>query len=323
MERMKLGVALAVLKSKPANIGGEEYAAQLAARFKASQLHWKERYEKAEAEILHLKQQLVLSAHAVKCTGESAVTLNDDQLIFPTPPPSGSVDISQSANRTAAAVDGNVSLAKHTEFLHHVINIQTVCTTLMSDTSLQTVTEQSVLHSLDLLKEHLGKAEITWNMQEKCVACIITIIEKSNSSQFVCTVLDKFFDLCSTVVEKIMSQTRYCYMTLEKQCRLLLTFGSCDQFIPRLLDILSNSVLEYSDDLRNCVQNKTAIDPKRFCNIYYIFKACEQVLTAKLCCLSEDSKTSTLQRLEDSLLHISERFPLFAHAVWRLCAFLS
>lgn len=57
---MKIAIAVGCLRSKPAGISGRDYAQHLCDRFQHGQLEWKKRYEIAEAEILHLKQQLVL-----------------------------------------------------------------------------------------------------------------------------------------------------------------------------------------------------------------------------------------------------------------------
>ena len=60
VRKMKLAVAMGCLKNKPAGMSGRDYAQQLCNKFQGSQLEWKRKYEGAETEILHLKQQLAL-----------------------------------------------------------------------------------------------------------------------------------------------------------------------------------------------------------------------------------------------------------------------
>ena len=76
---MKVAVAVGCLKSKPAGVSGREYAQQLCDRFQRGQLMWKKRYERAETEILHLKQQLDLQQNHTAENMEVAVA--DDGLL--------------------------------------------------------------------------------------------------------------------------------------------------------------------------------------------------------------------------------------------------
>jgi len=61
--KIKLSVAMAVLRNKPSGITGPEYAQRLADRIKARELQWRKRCHTAETEVLHLKQQLTLKKH--------------------------------------------------------------------------------------------------------------------------------------------------------------------------------------------------------------------------------------------------------------------
>ena len=65
VQKLKIAVAVGCIRSKPKGVSGREYAQQLCDRFHRGQLEWKERYEKAETEILHLKQQLALQQNNV------------------------------------------------------------------------------------------------------------------------------------------------------------------------------------------------------------------------------------------------------------------
>lgn len=72
--RLKLSVAMAVIRNKPGGMTGQEYARQLADRIKARQLQWKRRCQDAESEILNLKQQLVLQKQIVGSSSELSST---------------------------------------------------------------------------------------------------------------------------------------------------------------------------------------------------------------------------------------------------------
>ena len=60
MQKLKVAVAVGCVRSKPEGVTGKEYAQQLCDEFQRSQLEWKQRYERAETEILHLQQQLAM-----------------------------------------------------------------------------------------------------------------------------------------------------------------------------------------------------------------------------------------------------------------------
>ena len=71
-------MAIGCLKSKSAGTSGREYAKQLCNKFQQSQLEWRKKYEGAETEILHLKQQLALKQSADVENME--VAMDDDGL---------------------------------------------------------------------------------------------------------------------------------------------------------------------------------------------------------------------------------------------------
>lgn len=60
---MKMSIAIAIIRNKPSDMTGQEYAKLLANRIKTRQLQWKQRCQDVKAEVLHLKQQIVLHKH--------------------------------------------------------------------------------------------------------------------------------------------------------------------------------------------------------------------------------------------------------------------
>lgn len=112
------------------------------------------------------------------------------------------------------------------------------------------------------------------------------------------------------------------FQVLEHKCQLLVTFGECRHFTATVLHLLCDTVQAYSEDLRDCVKNEKLPESKRFCNSYYIFWTVEHCL-GKMDKLNSEEKLNIKNKLEDSLLYITEQFPLFAHAVWRICGLIS
>ena len=71
------------------------------------------------------------------------------------------------------------------------------------------------------------------------------------------------------------------------------------------------------------MQEKEIPDSCKFCNSYYIINVADQCLSRSARHLKDDEKLIIRTKLEDSLLHITDQYPLFAHAIWRLCSLLS
>lgn len=79
IRRVKLGVALAVIKSKPAGRSSRQHAEYLASKLKQQEENWKSKAEELKEEVLSLKQELLVTkllrkqrngAEAVTARGE-------------------------------------------------------------------------------------------------------------------------------------------------------------------------------------------------------------------------------------------------------------
>ena len=76
--RLKIAVAIAILREKPEGVSGEEYTRTLADAVQSSQVQWQRKYRQAEAQILHLHQQLIMQGSRNKqleleCSGISKI----------------------------------------------------------------------------------------------------------------------------------------------------------------------------------------------------------------------------------------------------------
>ncbi|XP_027032898.2 meiosis-specific protein MEI4 isoform X1 [Tachysurus fulvidraco] len=151
----KLGVALAVIKSKPVGKSGRQHAEDLAVRFKQQQENWKSKAEDLKEEVLSLKQELLLSKllrkqqnGAETARGEDIVKLFsqdlpeaqlsendsgcDTQTLSLTPDPvdavlSSKVVPPRSLRPSQASFLRDArdrALAKHTRFLHNLCTLR-------------------------------------------------------------------------------------------------------------------------------------------------------------------------------------------------------
>jgi hypothetical protein len=124
------------------------------------------------------------------------------------------------------------------------------------------------------------------------------------------------------VLEKFINLIIY-FQVQKRKCDLLYTFSDCRKLIPKFLQLLSDAILSYSSILRKCVQDKEFPDSSKFCNCYYIIKAAEKCICKSERQLTSEDKLVIRTKLENSLLHITDQYPLFAHAIWRLCPLLT
>ena len=91
----------------------------------------------------------------------------------------------------------------------------------------------------------------------------------------------------------------------------------------RILSNLVKCIKSYSDTLRRSKEQQEEIEPHKYENIGRVFGVLEQCLKDGLTTnLSYDAMCDIRCQLENSLLHISNDFPLFAHYVWALNALI-
>lgn len=109
----------------------------------------------------------------------------------------------------------------------------------------------------------------------------------------------------------------------EQLVSVLVEFSKSHHLLPPVLTELCQCLYNYSDELRQVHRQELSMDPFKFCNMYYIIQACEKCLTVQSARITDESLQNNLRStLEDSLLHLTNTFPLFAHGIWRLCQYL-
>ena len=87
--------------------------------------------------------------------------------------------------------------------------------------------------------------------------------------------------------------------------------------------ILARRIADFSAVLRLATTGGTNLEPHRYENVCYVFGCLETLLADMLAAeeattLDDDFLCEIDTVLDDSLLHISDRFCLFAHYVWHI-----
>lgn len=108
---------------------------------------------------------------------------------------------------------------------------------------------------------------------------------------------------------------------------MVLMFGRSRHLQAGVVKLLSRCVIEYASQLRQVAGHNTKLHPHVYENMYYIFWCLQQLLQAHILgggggngSLQQEVVVAMETELEDSLLHISQSFPLFTHFVWEIGA---
>lgn len=88
-----------------------------------------------------------------------------------------------------------------------------------------------------------------------------------------------------------------------------------------ILWLLLQQVVSCSEMLRLSINKNVVLEPQTMENIYYIFWCIEQLLCGDSALggkLPEKFCREVALLLSESLLHISQNFPIFAHYIWHI-----
>lgn len=106
----------------------------------------------------------------------------------------------------------------------------------------------------------------------------------------------------------------------EQYTRLVLLFSKSSA-MKLTLEVLMGENESFSRHLRNVCSNGVPLQVSWFENMIFVIRILEMVLNQYLCS-SVNKDIDLLQhvkdKLDDSLLHVTDRFPLYAHSIWKI-----
>ena len=94
----------------------------------------------------------------------------------------------------------------------------------------------------------------------------------------------------------------------------------------RIVKLTLKVIEDFSSHLRSVHQQKDKIDIIQYWNFYYLFKILESIIykhRQHTLLSSSDFVDKINDRLDQTLLHLTDPFPLFAHAVWKIQGILN
>ncbi|XP_060063244.1 uncharacterized protein LOC132543738 [Ylistrum balloti] len=340
---MKVGVAVACCAMKPKNMSVRTFTEGLCSAFHNANQQLQHKHASMEAEILHLRQQLALSSTSSRenCRTQNSSQVDDDML-FPTPPLSNT----DTNNVTLMEKSDIDSLHSNTQFLQSVINIQQVTRQGSQGGNLSGEVEEKDHSALTVkLKSltNLYHTTVVKSLQtiRKCIQDqTVTVSTKSllHCTQCILQMMDHLPALaCNTAVSSLIKDIVKCLVDFildikedssKRQrnsrhlCRSLVLEFSKPPITRITLEVLVEEIQKFSQHLQGVCNSNKSMQVSWFENIIFVIQLLHIVLGEEHSSLvtKDHAMLQELKdKLEESLLHVTHPFPLYAHAIWNVC----
>ncbi|VDI74386.1 Hypothetical predicted protein [Mytilus galloprovincialis] len=316
IKTMKMAIAMACIRSKPEGLTAKEYTEQLCQNYLQKQQECQDKLKSAENEILQLRQQLVLQS----TLGQNAFlplrnTVQAEEPQCLTPPSSGTTTC------TVQSTTDNSKLIQNTAFLQSILNLQSITRT----PQLTSVTYTTLKNSLTMVKYCIeNEANIPLSSIQKNVHVIMGVLDSEKIVDLV-QVVDCIIDIVMCILNMLLFKEHESME--EAECLVTLVTSFCHvKLFERIVKMTLTVIEEFSNHLRNVQQKKEEIDLLKYWNLYNVFKILENIFhkhREHSLMMSSDFVDMINERLDETLLHLTDPFPLFAHAVWKIQGILN
>ncbi|XP_038658749.1 meiosis-specific protein MEI4 isoform X2 [Scyliorhinus canicula] len=343
LKTSKLALALAVIGSTPPGKSSREHAEHLAKTLGQREVEWKLKAETWKAEVLHLRQELFLSR--IKSVSRS--NNGADSAFCIDNPPQDSLEFrSESVHLEDSGCDISNGQGSDTRdrlanqslgYLDSYSRIHEKNKTLVNSTLFHP--EPNISN-----REELQEKEKVLNFHTQFLQSLIRmrkIATDRTPTAEILTVSSDYSVVTDSVSDLAKSLLVFCTKsrslppapllreTAQTLVHLLhdgklpkLVLAQCIKRVDELVKELVKVILENTKVNRN----QTELDVSSYENVYYLFWMLEQLLQHKTpaeegvvavnCVELEKLK----QRLDSTILHLSDDFPLFTVYLWRLGA---
>lgn len=325
----KLALALAIIHSKPADKSGREHAEHLARVVSGQESKWRLKVEALEAEVLQLRQKLLLSkihsglfdsgdpstqlqAQEPRCSEntlslleDSGCGLSNEQRTEPsemsqhfgescTPTPFPPLPI---VKRHGATPEN--PLSSHMQFLQHLLELKnlTESGSLKTDLSLfendYSAVSDSVFQLLDGLIAFYRKPKFPFSsFWTEAVDTLARLISDCNLSIRILKKCSKKLEEFEKTLLQIILRNNHINRFQVQHCvsQCLVTLGSCSLLRKSIISLLLSEVNIFADDLGTINQVQASYDVTRYENIFSLFWVLEQLLQKE----TEKGNTSSI-----------------------------
>ncbi|XP_060770015.1 meiosis-specific protein MEI4 [Neoarius graeffei] len=357
IRRAKFGVALAVIKSKPAGKSGREHAEYLAAKLKQQEENWKSKAEDLKDEVLSLRQELMLVKLLNKqrngtetARGGDVLKLFSQDLTEAQLSENDSGCDTQTLSLTPDPVDAGLSstvplysipschssfhrgtqecvLSKHMRFLQNLSALRGSGRNTQMDPG-DAVMEDTALSMIESVVEahreagggRLGDlSQLDRLLQASRL--VAQALERGVGKQ---KVLEKAEELLEELLELLLTNSQLNKFAVQDNlAECLICLGGASMLRSMLVKLILSHIIRLAETLWSACQEvpegqqPQQVDWARYENSFYLFWTLEQLIQAR----SGRGGTENLQlqaQLEKLILPLSDEFPLFALYMWRI-----
>ncbi|KAI8498709.1 Meiosis-specific protein mei4 [Branchiostoma belcheri] len=252
---VKLAAAVAILRTKPPGMTGQQYTQYLQHKYQANQGDWKKRAELLQSQLLQTRQDL-LQAKLLQQQSQPAEGDEDKpEQVFPTPP-------SSSEEPPCPQVSREDVVQRHSRFLTCVLRLQSVRNSLAGRVNLKETVKDSILDSLHLLKVSVEEKvpDVTMATKKHVVKTIVEVLGREELKEFSGEIVRAVMELVQTILTGVLRcEDLNRYLHQEHQCRLIVDLSEAEALRKPILEALLQHIKDFSDTLRTV--KTSSLDP--------------------------------------------------------------
>ncbi|KAF4092155.1 hypothetical protein AMELA_G00017650 [Ameiurus melas] len=356
VRRARLGVALAVIKSKPAGKSAREHAESLAAQLKQREETWKRKAEELQEEVLGLRQELLLTkvlsgrrnggeatrGDVVKLFSQDLAKAQlsendsgcDTQTLSLTPDPADAVLSStvppypiRPGHSSFHRDTRECALSKHMRFLQNLSALRGSGKNTQIDSG-DAVMEDTALSMIKSVVEYhreagagrLGDVSQLGRFLQAS-RLVAQALEKGVCKQDVC---EKAEEMIEQLLELLLNNSQLNKFAVQDNLtECLICLGGASVLGSALLKLGLSHITRLAEHLWSACQEvpegqqPQQVDWVRYENSFYLFWTLEQLIQARSGRVGNELHHLQAQ-LEKDVLPLSDEFPLFALYMWRI-----
>ncbi|OWF43070.1 uncharacterized protein LOC110460271 isoform X1 [Mizuhopecten yessoensis] len=346
---MKVCVAVACCAIKPKNTPVRTFTEALGTAFHNANRQLQNKQTSLEAELLHLRQQIAMGSMSSqeKSHAQQDVSQADVEVLLPTPPSSGT----EMHDVTLVERRDFDSLHRNTQFLQSVINLQQVtrqaselerlnvgdkiATNSEKDysslevklKSMTNLNHTTIVQSLQTIKRCIQDKTFMVSVKslQRCIQCIVQLMDRLPDLASNIPIVSLIKDIVKSLVEDILNIQEDSSHTQrnsrQQSIDLVLEFSKPP--VTRISqEVMMEEIQRFSQHLQDVCVNGKSLQVSWFENIIFVIQLLQTVLDEYYS--SHVTKDRAMlqglkDKLEDSLLHVTHTFPLYAHSIWNIC----
>ncbi|XP_063296815.1 meiosis-specific protein MEI4 [Pelobates fuscus] len=367
----KLALAIAIIRSKPEEKSSREYTVHLSNLVSYENVNWRAKVGELEAEVHHLRQQILLSKINSRLISEK----ENSGLISEICEHSGE-QLSQLENDSGCVISNEEMINALTDDSLNSNSCDVPCTSQsyfipptnnLSITHFSPISEKQMSHQIQFLNHLLGLGKLTAGRflgefakhenecrvitdsvsgllnglislygnpkpfvstyQIKAIETIRRLFTDSYTSKYILqNCMKKLEDFEKKLIKSILLDDRINRFQMQQAMRnCLVLLGKCEILKGPLINLLCSEIKHFVDEMLIHQQNCTRYDIVQYENIFSLFLVLENLLQCTkdrpeslLSELFEEETKLFIQSLDNTILCMSDEFPLFCLYLWRL-----